>query len=297
MCHVLLSSYEPYCFFFLQYYFANYEVLNYLAYLNINVEYSKSIIIDLLYLKKTLLHVYKPNDAVDASIGLTLLVGSYCALHCTLGSGQALTCTGGHDGQGFGSGHLATGHLARGQGGHSPILHGLEQLLIHGGHLGTDDFNTYLDISGCAGHSVFNMYLVISGIGGHGGIVDFNTYFVGSGTGQGADGGQCSGRLAATFIIAFSICLTLTGVFGFSHLHFFTGSLQVWQELRTAGAQPQAGFACPHTLHIITTKPSSLDLLYFPIRYPPKSANTATNTNADIVYENLLPPFIPTICE
>jgi hypothetical protein len=41
-------------------------------------------------------------------------------------------------------------------------------------------------MSGCDGHSVFNIYLVISGRPGHGGIVDLNTYFVGSGTGHGA---------------------------------------------------------------------------------------------------------------
>jgi hypothetical protein len=56
-------------------------------------------------------------------------------------------------------------------------LQGLEHVLIHGGHFGTEAFNTYLDMSGCEGHSVFNMYLVISGIGGQGGTVDLNTYF------------------------------------------------------------------------------------------------------------------------
>jgi len=148
---------------------------------------------------------YRPNDAVDASIGLTELLGSYCALHCTFGSGHGATCTVGQAWHGLGSGHLTTGQRGRGQGGHSPILQGLEQLLMHGGHLGTDDFNTYLDISGCEGHSVFSMYLVISGIGGQGGTVDFNTYFVGSGTGHGACGGQFSGRVDATRMMAFSI--------------------------------------------------------------------------------------------
>jgi len=69
----------------------------------------------------------------------------------------------------------------------------LEQDEIHGGHLGTDDFNTYFDISGDAGHSVFNIYRVISGIAGHGGTVDFNTYLVASGTGHGEGAGQLSG--------------------------------------------------------------------------------------------------------
>jgi hypothetical protein len=138
------------------------------------------------------------------------------------------------------------------------------QPAIQGGHFGTDDFRTYFDISGCAGHSVFNIYLVISGIGGQGGTVDFNTYFVGSGTGQGADGGQCSGSLDATRNIAFSICLTRTGFLGLGHLHCFFGDLQRLQVLFTAGAHPQAGLDSPHTLHIITAKPSSLVFLYLP---------------------------------
>jgi hypothetical protein len=61
-------------------------------------------------------------------------------------------------------------------------------VLIHGGHFGTDDFSTYLDISGCEGHSVLSIYLDMSGTPGQGGIVDFNTYFDGSGTGHGAGG-------------------------------------------------------------------------------------------------------------
>ena len=59
--------------------------------------------------------------------------------------------------------------------------------------MGTDDFSTYLDISGEEGHSVFNMYLDMSGIGGHGGTVDLSTYLVESGTGHGARAGQLSG--------------------------------------------------------------------------------------------------------
>ena len=74
----------------------------------------------------------------------------------------------GQAGQDRGSGHFTTGHLGRGQGGHSPILQGLLHVEMHGGHFGTDVFNTYLDISGSGGHSVFNMYFDISGIGGQG---------------------------------------------------------------------------------------------------------------------------------
>ena len=121
-------------------------------------------------------------------MGRTFGTGSYAALHCTFGSGHGATITGGHAGHGLGSGQFGVGHLGLGHGGHSPILHGFEQVLIHGAHFGTDDFRTYLDISGCDGHSVFNIYLDISGKPGHGGTVDFRTYFVGSGTGQGCRG-------------------------------------------------------------------------------------------------------------
>ena len=221
-------------------------------------------------------------------------MGSYCALHCIFGSGQDATCTAGQAGQGLGSGQLASGHLGRGQGGHSPILQGLLQVLIHGGHLGTDDFKAYLDISGCAGHSVLSMYRVISGIGGQGGIVDFNTYLVASGTGQGACGGFCSGRLDAKLIIAF--CTVSDFLDSFSQEHFLFGIWQVLQLLDTAGRQPHCGLCCPQILHIAIAKPSSTSstssttslLVYFPNRYPPSNANTATNTNAEIVYENLL---------
>ena len=111
-------------------------------------------------------------------------------MHCTFGSGQGATSTDGHAGHALGSGHFTTGQRGLGQGGHSPILQGLEQLAIQGGHLGTEDFNTYLDISGWAGHSVFSIYLVISGIGGQGGMLVFNTYRVGSGGGHVVVGGN-----------------------------------------------------------------------------------------------------------
>jgi hypothetical protein len=64
------------------------------------------------------------------------------------GSGHGAHIDAGHAGHAFGSGHFTTGHLGRGHGGHSPILHGFEHVLIQGGHLGTEVFNTYLDISG-----------------------------------------------------------------------------------------------------------------------------------------------------
>ena len=108
-------------------------------------------------------------------------------MHWTLGSGQGAHWAAGHAGQAFGSGHCTTGHRGRGQGGHSPILHGLEQPAMQGGHLGTDDFRTYFDISGRGGHSVFNMYLDNSGIGGQGGTVARRTHFPGSGEGQELD--------------------------------------------------------------------------------------------------------------
>jgi hypothetical protein len=112
------------------------------------------------------------------------VLGVYEALHLISGSGQGAHVAAGQAGHALGSGHFTTGQRGRGQGGHSPILHGLEHVLMHGGHLGTDDLRTYLDISGCGGHSVFNMYLDISGIGGQGGTVAFNTHLLGSGSGQ-----------------------------------------------------------------------------------------------------------------
>lgn len=131
---------------------------------------------------------------VLASIGRGSLVGSNEALHLISGSGQGLHDTEGHAGHAFGSGHFATGHLGLGQGGHSPILQGLEQVDTQGGQLGTDDFRTYFDISGTDGHSVFNMYRDISGMAGQGGTVDLSTHFVASGCGQ---GGHCiAGGLA-----------------------------------------------------------------------------------------------------
>jgi len=61
------------------------------------------------------------------------------ALQCTLGSGQRGGSTGAQGGQLLGSGHVTTGHLGRGHGGHSPILQGLLHVLMHGGQAGTAD--------------------------------------------------------------------------------------------------------------------------------------------------------------
>jgi len=101
-----------------------------------------------------------------------------------LGSGQGAQEAAGQAGQALGSGHLTTGHRGRGQAGHSPILHGFEQVEIQGGHLGTDDLRTYLDMSGRGGHSVLSIYLDMSGTGGHGGMVDLSTHLLGSGRGH-----------------------------------------------------------------------------------------------------------------
>ena len=117
-----------------------------------------------------------------ASIGLTGGLGSYVALHLISGSGQAAQRAAGHAGHALGSGHLTVGQRARGHGGHSPILHGLEHVEIQGGHLGTELFSTYFDISGRGGHSVFSIYFDISGIGGQGGTVAFRTHLLGSGS-------------------------------------------------------------------------------------------------------------------
>lgn len=119
--------------------------------------------------------------------------GVYAALHLMSGSGQGAHVAAGHAGHGLGSAHLTTGQRGRGHGGHSPILQGLEHVLIQGGHLGTDVFSTYLDISGWGGHSVFNIYLDISGIGGQGGTLAFNTHLLGSGSGHGGHAGAGAG--------------------------------------------------------------------------------------------------------
>ena len=79
--------------------------------------------------------------------------GSYLALQLTLGSGQRGGSTAAQGGQAFGSGHWITGQRGRGQGGQSPILHGLLQVEMQGGQGGTADFKIYLDMSGGAGHS------------------------------------------------------------------------------------------------------------------------------------------------
>jgi len=145
--------------------------------------YPASLTISLCILSSRALFARQnPNVDVLANIGRTGVPGKYAALHCMFGSGQGAHCAAGHAGQAFGSGHLTTGHLGRGQGGQSPILHGFEHVDIQGGHLGTDDLSTYLDISGCGGHSVFNIYFDISGIGGQGGTVALSTHLLGSGS-------------------------------------------------------------------------------------------------------------------
>jgi hypothetical protein len=133
-------------------------------------------------------------------MGRTGALGSYAALHLIFGSGQGAQIADGHAGHALGSGHCTTGQRGRGQGGHSPILHGFEQVLMQGGHFGTEDLRTYFDMSGIGGHSVFSIYFDISGIGGQGGTVAFNTHLLGSGSGQGGQtrpapllGGQAHG--------------------------------------------------------------------------------------------------------
>jgi hypothetical protein len=55
---------------------------------------------------------------------------------------------------------------------------------MQGGHWGTDDLSTYLDMSGRGGHSVLSIYLDMSGMGGHGGTVDLRIHLLGSGRGH-----------------------------------------------------------------------------------------------------------------
>jgi hypothetical protein len=83
--------------------------------------------------------------------------GSYRALQDTFGSGQRGGSTAAHGGHVVGGGQFTTGQRGRGQGGHSPILHGLLHVEIQGGHGGTADFKIYLDMSGGAGHSDLSM--------------------------------------------------------------------------------------------------------------------------------------------
>jgi hypothetical protein len=85
---------------------------------------------------------------------------------CTDSSDLHFTTVGGHTALGHGAGvghlvgggHFTTGHLGRGQGGHSPVspLHLLLSIIIGSG-LGILLFRTYLLKSGTGGHSVFNM--------------------------------------------------------------------------------------------------------------------------------------------
>ena len=98
-------------------------------------------------------------------------------MHVMAGSGQRGGSTGAQGAHGFGSGHSTTGQRTTGQGGHSPILHGLLHVEMQGGHGGTADFRMYLDMSGGAGHSLLSIYLDMSGSGGQGGMDAFRMYF------------------------------------------------------------------------------------------------------------------------
>jgi hypothetical protein len=115
---------------------------------------------------------------MEASSGRTIQTssGSYLALHVTWGSGQRGGSTEAQGGHFVGGGHSTTGQRGRGQGGQSPILQGLLQVVMQGGQGGTADFRMYLDMSGGAGHSVLSIYLDMSGWGGQGGTEDFRTY-------------------------------------------------------------------------------------------------------------------------
>jgi hypothetical protein len=67
---------------------------------------------------------------------------SYSARQFTFGSGQRGGSTVAQGAHCFGSGHWTTGPRGRGQGGPSPILQGLLQVLIQGGQAGTALFST-----------------------------------------------------------------------------------------------------------------------------------------------------------
>jgi hypothetical protein len=78
---------------------------------------------------------------IDASSGRTAhgISSSYRALQDTFGSGHRGGSTAAHGGHVVGLGHSTTGQRTTGHGGHSPILQGLLQVEMHGGHGGTAD--------------------------------------------------------------------------------------------------------------------------------------------------------------
>jgi hypothetical protein len=100
----------------------------------------------------------KPATLIGDKYGLTVSCITSSALHFTTAGGQVALGHGAHAGHFVGGGHFTSGHLALGQGGHSPLglLH-LEQSKITGCCLGTDDFSTYLLKSGTGGHSLLSI--------------------------------------------------------------------------------------------------------------------------------------------
>jgi len=81
---------------------------------------------------------------MDANNGRTLHgADSGAGLHVIDGTaGHRGGSTDAHGGHTVGGGQITSGQRGLGHGGHSPTLHGLEHVEMHGGHGGTADFNT-----------------------------------------------------------------------------------------------------------------------------------------------------------
>lgn len=91
-----------------------------------------------------------------AKYGRTVLTAGSSALHLTTVGGHSCLGHGAQPGHLVGAGHLTSGHLGRGHGGHSPLgFWHLLQSKITGCCLGIDERNTYFDKSGTGGISDF----------------------------------------------------------------------------------------------------------------------------------------------
>jgi hypothetical protein len=110
----------------------------------------------------------------------------------------------------------------------------------------------------------------MSGIGGQGGTDDFNTYFVLSGTGQGAHSSRVSSRLSRLS----SLCLSLS-----SRLSSFSLSLSSrWTKSETLFFGQPHGFGLWHTLHPSKSSNLSTFALELPNKYPiRRTTDNATN--------------------
>jgi len=101
-----------------------------------------------------------PNPLIlsGAKYGRTVESDVGIVLHCTEEVGHTGLGHAAGAGHTVGGAHFTSGHLALGQGGHSPASFMHELLsMITGCCLGILDLSTYLLKSGVGGHSVFNI--------------------------------------------------------------------------------------------------------------------------------------------